>query len=162
MLLPVEIGVYVKGSTEYLEVQPEIVNWRTGGLLKRIATGGIAGGHVNGWVPKGVSALAVPRTTEFIIVAPEGTAITEYQLLRLDAKADRREFRALSMSMIGARSGADRNQVVFEGRRLRSRTFSVALKDLEPGEYGFLPPLASGGGAPAAGAVGKLYTFSVR
>ena len=157
--IPTEIGVYVKTSDGYTEVDPELVTWRTGGLLKSVVTMGISGGHVNGAISKGTSPLAVPADVEFLVITPEGTSITEYQLLRLDAKGSRREFRALSSGLGNSRSGTDKNQVPFEGRRLRPRVFQVALTNLKPGEYALLPAFTS---TNSAGASGKAYTFTVR
>lgn len=157
--LPSELGVYAVGPQGYTEVQPELVTWRSGGFWKRVATAGIVGGHINGTVSGGSSRLAMPRDIELIIVAPEGTAITEYQLLRLFTKSTRREFRAMSTSFLATRSGADMNQVPFEGEKLKSRTFRIKLLQLEPGEYGLLPPLTSGANLTTAG---KIYSFTVR
>jgi hypothetical protein len=157
--LPSEVGVYVASTREYMEVEPEIVNWKTGGFLKRFATGGLLGGHVNGWVNRPTSGLAVPPGVEFVLVTPEGTAASEYQLLKLDAKSSRREFRALTMNIIGAQSGSERNQIQFRGERVRPRTYRVQLTDLAAGEYGFLPPFAINS---SAGSIGKIYAFTVR
>lgn len=82
---------------------------------------GLAGGHVNGWINGGRSANVLRLPAEVVIYAPEGTAITEYQLLRCDAKDTRREFRVMSTSMAGARSGADRNAVEFAGDKVAPR-----------------------------------------
>ena len=77
-----------------MEIEPEVVGWQTGGLLKSMATAGLTKGHVNGKVMKSKSPLQVPTSVEIYIKSAEGTSVTEYQLLRLDQHGDRREFRA--------------------------------------------------------------------
>ena len=153
--MPTEIGVYAISDGKLIEVQPEIVNWRTGGFLKSMATAGIKGPHVNGWVSSPASRLQVPHDAELLIMTPEGFAATEYQLLRLNTKKDRREFRTMTMGMLGAKGGSSENAVVFESEKRAPRTFAIrATEELKPGEYGILPP--------GAGAAGKLYTFTVK
>ena len=46
-----EIGVYVALNGVMTELQPEIVNWQTGGGIKTHATLGIVKGDVNGKIP---------------------------------------------------------------------------------------------------------------
>jgi hypothetical protein len=156
---PSEVGVYVGIAGDRREVYPEIVNWRTGGLLKRMATGGLVGGYVNGWLTGGAARLQVEQPTQFVIVAPEGTSITEYQLLRLDAKGTRREFRAMSTSFASARSGAGTYAIAFEGTKQAPGVFTVDIASLQLGEYGFLPP---GLNAASLASSGKMYAFSVK
>ena len=38
-----ELGIYLKKANEWTEVLPEVVNWKTGGALKSLATASIAG-----------------------------------------------------------------------------------------------------------------------
>jgi hypothetical protein len=155
--LPTEVGVYVKGPSTYMEVEPEVANWKTGGFWKSVATGGILRGHVNGTVASPSSRLAVPSSIELLIVTPEGTSATEYQILRLDQKADRREFRTMTVTAVGARSGSDRNLIPSNPEKLQARTYLIKLNQLNAGEYGVLPPFAA---SPLP--TSKLYTFTVR
>lgn len=56
-------------------------------------------------------------------------------------------------------SGATRDLVQFESKKVASRTYTIELGGMGAGEYGFLPPgavLSSSGGS-----VGKMYTFRV-
>jgi hypothetical protein len=154
---PGEIGVYITTPEGHVDIRAEVVNWLTGGRWKSILTGGVLRGHVNGYVDSSTSALAVPRSFELIIVTEDGTDASEYQLLQLDVKGDRREFRALSMTAFRTRSGAQQNLVEFESTKLQPRTYRARLV-LPAGEYGLLPPSTSGNVAMA----GKLYGFTVR
>jgi len=158
--LPAEAGVYVRAANKWVEIQPEVVIWQTGGMLKRFATAGIVQGDVNGKI-KGTHSGNVVRTPlEFLIVATEGVTITDYQLLRLREQRDSREFRTVTGGIFSSSGGATRDAVPFEGAKVVSRTFSVNLPTLEAGEYGFLP---TGASTPSSSAnVGKMYTFRVR
>lgn len=153
-----EAGVYYKKGEQWVELLPEVVNWRTGGVLKTIVTAGLVSGDVNGFILGPNSRNAVKTPVEFLIYAPEGIAITEYQLLRLRQKSDRREFRTVTGGVLHASGGATRDLVPFEGKKIAPRMWTVILPNLGPGEYGFLAPGAVS--AQHAGAqLGKMYTF---
>jgi hypothetical protein len=154
-----EIGVYVKKDGKFVMVEPEIVTWRTGGVLKTIATAGLTRGHVNGKVNDPHSRLQLSAPLEFLMVCPEGTSAAEYQLLRLQEKNDRREFRAMTGGIIHASGGADRNAVDFEFERIRPRTYSIRISQLDDGEFGFLAPGAAM--SASAASLGKIYTFGL-
>ncbi len=160
--LPTEIGVYIKRDEQWIEIQPEIVNWKTGGVLKNIASAGVVKGDVNGLINGAHSRNAIQTPLGFLIVTPEGVALTEYQLIRLREKKDTREFRTVTGGVFHASTGATRDLLQFEGTKVASRSFSVNLPTLGAGEYGFLPPgaMAGSGGAGAA-RLGKMYTFRV-
>ena len=157
---PSEIGVYVKNADEWLELQPEVVNWKTGGVLKHIASVGVVKGDVNGHIDGRASRNRVAGARDFLIVAPEGVAITEYQLLKLNQHSDNREFRTVTGGVFHVKGGATRDLVDFESKKIAPRTFLVRLTGLTKGEYGFLPPGAmtsSSSGAP----LGKIYSFGI-
>lgn len=156
--LPNEIGVYHKKGDAWVELLPEVVNWKTGGILKSVATAGIVKGDVNGRINGKNSRNTVKTPLEFVIYAPEGVAITEYQLLRLREQRDAREFRTVTGGVLHVSGGATRDLVAFEGKRVASRTFAVTLSNLQPGEYGFLPPGAVASGHASA-SLGKIYSF---
>ena len=155
-----EIGVYFKKKDELVEINPEVVNWKTGGFLKNVASGGLIKGDVNGNIKGGQSKNRVTIPLEFLIKTPEGVAITEYQLIRLHQNKDEREFRTVTGGVLHASGGTTRDVVEFEGKRIANRTSSVVLPDkIGAGEYGFLPPGAFGSANSAS--IGKMYTFRV-
>jgi hypothetical protein len=156
--LPQEIGVYISLKGKLTEIEPEIVGWQSGGMLKAVATAGLTKGHVNGKVMNPKSQLQVPTPVEIYIKTAEGTAVTEYQLLRLDQHDNRREFRAMTGGIIHASGGAERNAVQFETEKLGNRIWKIVLKNLTKGEYGFLPPGVSSASLSSSG---KIYTFGV-
>ena len=104
--LPTEVGVYAKKQGQWVEVPPELVYWKSGGVLKTIATAGIRHGDVNGHVPGASSHTSFASPLELLIVAPEGIAVDEYQLLRLRGNKDNREFRTVTGGILHAQSGS--------------------------------------------------------
>src|SRR5689334_5896205 len=88
-----EIGVYYNKNGAWADLSPEIVNSKTGGTLKRIGTAGIIKGDINGHVNGLHSPNHLKTPIELLVYTPEGTAITEYQMLRLRDQKDSREFR---------------------------------------------------------------------
>ncbi len=156
--IPDDIGIYLKVRGKLVDVVPEVVGWKTGGALKSFATNGLTKGHVNGTVQGPKSALQIGTDAEFIIKCPEGTAPTEYQLLRLDMKNDRREFRAVTGGIIHSSSGAEKNTEKFDYEKVAARVFRIKLPPLKKGEFGILPPGSTSGNVASSG---KMYTFGI-
>lgn len=157
-----EIGVYSKKDGTWVELLPEIVNWKTGGTLKRVATAGVVKKDINGNIPGPSSRNSVKSPVEFLIVTSEGVSITEYQLIRLRTNKDYREFRTVTGGILNQQSGAMRDIVPFEGKRVSPRTFSVLLPgNLGAGQYGFLSPGATGSTGNTQAQIGKMYTFRI-
>jgi hypothetical protein len=155
-----DVGVYYKKKDEWVDLLPEVVNWKTGGFLKSAATGGLVKGDVNGNIKGGQSKTRLSTPLEFLIKTSEGVAITEYQLIRLRPNKDEREFRTVTGGVLHASGGAGRDLVEFEGKRIAGRTYTVVLPDnIGAGEYGFLPPGAVSSSNSAS--IGKMYTFKV-
>lgn len=157
---PKEIGVYLKKDNQWLEIQPELVNWKTGGVVKSMVSLGVVKQDINGHLDGKQSRTVVNSPLEFLIVTPEGTAITEYQLIKLNQNRDDREFRTMTGGVFHSKGGATRDLMPFENQKVASRTFTISLTVTKAGEYGFLPPGAltqlSG-----ASTLGKMYTFSI-
>ncbi len=158
--IPPYLGVYFKRDGEWVEILPEVINWKTGGVLKSIATVGVVKGDVNGKIDGPHSRSRVFAPLDFIINTPEGVAITEYQFIRLREKKNRREFRTVTGGVFHASGGSTRDLVPFEGKRISSHTYSITLTTLNPGEYGFLPPGAFTS-SHASASLGKMYTFTI-
>jgi hypothetical protein len=156
--LPEEVGVYVALNGKLSEVEPEIVGWQTGGVVKSNLTLGLDKGHLNGKIMKPRSPLQIPSPVVFVIKTLEGTSVNEYQLLRLYKKGSRREFRAITGGVFHASGGAERNDLTFRPEKIANRTWRIRLEDLRIGEYGFLPPGLS---SASIASNGKMYTFGV-
>ena len=156
-----EVGVYVKNKDgKWVELLPEVVNWKSGGALKRFATDGIVKGDVNGHLEGKASKNSLNTPLDFLIYMQEGVAITEYQLLRLRESGNSREFRSVTGGVVHSSGGAQRDNVDFDGKKLAPRMYEVVLgNDVKTGDFGFLPPGAMSSSNMASS--GKMYTFHV-
>ena len=153
-----DIGVYFKRGSEWEEMLPEVVNWKTGGVLKHVATVGVVKGDVNGHLDGPHSKNSLKTPIEVLIYTPEGVSITEYQLLRLHETSNYREFRTVTGGVMHESGGATRDVIPFEGKRVQKGVYRVQLPNtLGAGEYGFLPPGA--GTSHSSASIGKIYTF---
>jgi hypothetical protein len=157
--VPKEVGIYWVKDGNPSEVGAEVVNFRTGGVGKMILTDGLDKGHTNGVVNGPHSKTQALNPAQFIIVTYEGVTASEYLLVRLDKKNDRREFRQETGGVFHKSSGAGRNEVGFDAVKLAPRTYRVKLGNLTAGEYGFLPPI--GPENRTASANGRIYSFSI-
>jgi hypothetical protein len=153
-----EVGVYVVLNGVMTELQPEIVNWQTGGFIKTRATLGIVKGDRNGKIPGPRSAVQLPVPIDVIVKTLEGTSVTEYQLLHLHTKDNRREFRSVTGGVVHQSGGAIRDSLSFQPRKIADRTWEIRLDHLSNGEYGLLPPGVSSASISASG---KMFTFSI-
>jgi hypothetical protein len=153
----IEIGVYYRKAGKWEEMLPEVVNWKTGGVFKRVATAGIVKGDVNGNIQGAHSRNSLKSPVEVLIYTHEGIAVTEYQLLRLRENSNYREFRTVTGGVMHESGGATRDLVPFEGKKVASRMYKVVLPSLGAGDYGFLPPEAVSLSKGAS--IGKMYTF---
>lgn len=155
---PQEVGVYMVRDGRLTAVQPEIVNWQTGGVLKTFASLGLVKGDVNGKVMGGRSPTRATSDLSFLVKTPEGTSVEEYQLLRLHSKSNRREFRSVTGGILHVSGGAQRDEVPFQPEKVGDRLWKIDIHGLARGEYGFLPP---GVASASISASGKMYTFDV-
>jgi hypothetical protein len=164
--LPDEVGVYQVLPGKLIAIEPEIVNWRTGGVVKNAVTLGLDKGHVNGTVAGPHSKLNVTVVpfgmagpVQFYLRCLEGNSASEYQLLRFWEKTDRREFRSVTGGILHARGGAEDNVIAFKFEKIAPRTYKIELPNVDMGEYGFLAPGAAASADLAS--QGKVYTFRI-
>ncbi len=152
-----DVGLYFKKGGNWEEMLPEVVNWKTGGVIKHLATAGVVKGDVNGHINGAHSRNSTASPLEIFIYAPEGVSITEYQLLHLHENPDSREFRTVTGGILHESGGTTRDVIPFEGKKVANRMFKILLPKIGAGEYGFLPPEAV---SLAKGAsIGKIYSF---
>ncbi len=157
-VLPTQLGVYVKIQGSWTALVPEAVTWKSGSMVKSVASGGIVKGDVNGYIDGGVSNYRVPTPLEMLIVVPEGFDIADYQLLKLREHEDFRDFRSVSGGVFHASGGATRDVVPFDSVKVAPRTFHVTISTAL-GEYGLLPPGAFS--SMNAASSGKIYAFQL-
>jgi hypothetical protein len=153
-----DIGVYRRARNTWIPVATEQVNWKTGGVLKSIATDGIVKGDVNGRLTGGGSATQLNTPLEFLIKTPDGVDATDFQLVHLREKSDAREFRTMTGGVFHRSGGASRDAVTFTQTRIAKHIYKVTLSpNLPRGEYGFLAPGLTN--SSVSGSTGKAYTF---
>jgi hypothetical protein len=155
-----EIGVYYQKAGVWTDIDPEVVSFKSGGVLKSMATDGIVKGDMNGHLKGAHSKTDVTSPVEILIYAPEGVAASEYQLLFLRQSGDAREFRTITGGVFHKSGGASRDAVEFQARKIAPRTFAITLDHPKGGDYGLLPP-SSGDATGSTGRLGKLYTFHI-
>ena len=155
-----EVGVYFKKDEGWADLAPEVVNFKTGGVLKSIGSAGIVKGDVNGHVNGEHSKTVLKTPFELLVYTSEGVAITEYQLLRLRAQKDAREFRTVTGGVMHVSGGQTRDAVAFESKKIAPRTYQIGLPNLTAGDYGLLPP-ASSDATGGSGRLGKIYSFRI-
>jgi len=153
-----EVGVYFKKGGTWTDLPPEVVNFKTGGVMKSIGTAGIVKGDINGHVNGNHGKTQLKSPVELLVYTPEGTAITEYQLLRLREQKDSREFRTVTGGLMHVSGGATRDLIPFESKKIAPRTYEIVLPGLGGGDFGLLPP-AGGDSTSSSGRIGKVYSF---
>jgi hypothetical protein len=112
-----QVGVYIKKGDSWAEVNPEVANFKTGGVLRTIGTAGIVKGDVNGHLNGLHSPNQVKSPMEFLIYTQEGVSITEYQLLRLRDQKNSREFRTVTGGVMHVSGGATRDLLPLRARK---------------------------------------------
>jgi hypothetical protein len=169
--LPDEVGVFLRQKDKLVSIEPEIVNWKTGGVIKEAVTLGLDKGHINGtvnrphsrldltWAGGRTSAFMGIAALEFYIHCSEGDSASEYQLLHFWEKGNRREFRTVTGGVLHASGGAQNNVIDFTFDKVASRTYKIDLANLSVGEYGFLAPGTTA--SLNAASQGKVYTFRI-
>ena len=151
-----EVGVYYRKGDVWADLAPEVVNFKTGGVVKSIATAGVVKGDINGHLNGEHSPNGLKSPVDILVYAPEGTNVSEYQLLRLHDQKDSREFRTVTGGVLHVSGGATRDMIPFESKKIAPRTWEIVLPTLGSGEYGLLPPSASD-----STRIGKLYSFRI-
>jgi len=156
------VGVYFRvPDGRWQEVTAEVVNFKTGGAVKHLATVGLVKGDLNGHIGGKQSHLRLKTPASFIFYVPEGRSPGEYQLLRLRVNNNNREFRSVTGGIAHVTGGAIRDDVDFASKKIAPRVYEIVLNaDIGKGEFGFLPPLDTVSEKNMASS-GKIYTFSI-
>jgi len=156
-----DVGVYFQDkSGAWKTLEPEIVNFKTGGVLKSIASEGIVKGDVNGHVPGKHAKNVLTFPVTLAVYVPEGVDIAEYQLLRLRENSNNREFRSVTGGVFHQSGGAARDDLEFHADKIAPRVYKIVLDQaLGKGEYGLLPPGSYTSSNMASG--GKIYSMSI-
>lgn len=156
-----EIGVYYKTKEgTWKEMDPEIINFKSGGFLKSFASQGIVKEDMNGHLKGATAKLVLTRPVEFLIYAPDGVVADEYQLLKLRVNSNNREFRSSTGGVFHTSTGAKRDDVPFVANKIAPHLYEFSVPaDGAVGEYGILPPGSVSTSNAASG--GVIYTFKI-
>jgi hypothetical protein len=156
-----EPGVYYKDRNgAWAELLPEVVYFKSAGVMKSVATAGVMRQNQNGHVQGSRAKISLSFPVEIAVYMPEGTAITEYQLLRLHIVGNAREFRSVTGGAFHSSGGDARDEVEYQAEKIAPRVYHITLSSsFGRGEYGLLPPAAVS--SSKTGSVGKLYTISM-
>jgi hypothetical protein len=174
-LPPPEVGVYWKNEATFVPIEGQTISQaKVGGRAGSMFTYGMRSEHWDAFVNGPTSKNRVKdRQPLFYLYVPDGSSASDFVLLKLNKKGDRREFQIGSFGGVTAgKSGVKRDkEVPFKYEHVAIRTFRLTLNDaLAPGEYGFFmgtgqEAMMSGGragGSNSGGATaGRIFDFTV-
>jgi hypothetical protein len=151
--------IFYMKDNQWVSMQPEEVSWKAGGLFKSVATLGVKKRDVDGSVDGASSKNRLKLPGQFVLYIPGGVDIREYQLLHLRPREGGREFRAAIGDDFHVSGGRD--LVPFDSKPVTRHGFLITVKDLSPGEYGWVPPEAALNAHDATAPPGRIFTFAV-
>ena len=173
-LPPPEVGVYWKNGVNFILIQGQaLTNAKVGGKAGSFFTDGLRNQHWDAYVEGPTSKNVVrERRPAFYIYVPDGTDSSDYVLLKLNKKDNRREFQVGSFGGItGGKSGIQRDkEVPFKAEHVGIRMYRIALdSEFKPGEYAFFMGTgqsasmsgARGGNRSGGVASGRIYDFNI-
>jgi hypothetical protein len=173
-LPPPEVGVYWKNGVSFVLIQGQaLTNAKVGGKAGSFFTDGLKNQHWDAYVEGPVSKNVVrERRPSFYLYVPDGADSSDYVLLKLNKKDNRREFQVGSFGGItGGKSGVKRDkEVPFNAEHVGIRTYRINLDaELKPGSYAFFMGTgqsatmsgAKGGNRSGGVASGRIYDFDV-
>jgi hypothetical protein len=173
-LPPPEVGVYWENGSAFILVQGRAVTQtKAGGKAGSYFTDGMRNQHWDAYIGGPTSAnLVKERHPSFYFYVPDGDDASDYVLIKLNKKSDRREFQIGSFGGVtGGKSGVKRDkEVAFTAEHVGIRIYKVTLsEDLKPGEYAFFMGTgqantmsgATGGNRSGGAAAGRIYDFSI-
>ena len=173
-LPPPEVGVYWRDGSRFVLIEGQYISQsKVGGKAANVFTYGIRNVHWDAFLNGNTSTNRVRELRPtFYFYVPDGSSASDYVLLKLNRKGDRREFEIGTFGgWLGGRSGVDRDkEIPFKSAHVGIRIYKVLLtSDLKPGEYAFF--MGTGqqsatagqmGGKGAGGATtGRVYDFTI-
>jgi hypothetical protein len=172
-LPPQEVGVYWKDGYSFMRVEGEILSQaKVGGRAGSMFTYGLRAEHWDAYVNGPTSKNRVKeRRPLFYFYVPEGASASDFILIKLEKKGNRREFQVGSFGGVtGGKSGVKRDkEVSFKSDHVAVRTYRITLdEDLKPGEYAFFMGTgqqsmmsSNRGGTSGGSASGRIYDFTI-
>jgi hypothetical protein len=174
-LPPPEVGVYWKNVNAFILIEGQAISQaKVGGKAGSMFTYGMRNEHWDAYLngPKSKNVIN-DRQPVFYLYVPDGSSASDFVLIILEKKGDRREFQIGSFGGItGGKSGVKRDkEVAFTAEHAGIRTYKIKLDAaMKPGEYAFFmgtgqqATMAGGstGGARSGGAAaGRVYDFRI-
>jgi hypothetical protein len=174
-LPPPEVGVYWKNVNAFILIEGQAISQaKVGGKAGSMFTYGMRNEHWDAYLngPKSKNVIN-DRQPVFYLYVPDGASASDFVLIILEKKGDRREFQIGSFGGItGGKSGVKRDkEVAFTAEHAGIRTYKIKLDAaMKPGEYAFFmgtgqqATMAGGstGGARSGGAAaGRVYDFRI-
>jgi hypothetical protein len=174
-LPPPEVGVYWKNANAFQRIEGQAISQtKVGGKAGSMFTYGMRNEHWDAFLNGPQSKNIIQdRSPVFYIYVPDGASASDFVLISLEKKGDRREFQIGSFGGItGGKSGVKRDkEVTFTAEHAGIRTYKLKLDaSMKPGEYAFFmgtgqsSTMAGGstGGARSGGAAaGRVYDFRI-
>jgi len=148
---PIGPGIYLRHGPDWERVDQEAVYWHHHGDKVK---------DIEGSVLRPASATQTyPGGSDFLIITTKETSVIQYQLLRLKTEVDKRTFKPAPSGLVYNNGGSD--LIRFDPQQLGASSWLVSIHDVEPGEYGFLPPATSQVHS-TTNLASTLYTFRVK
>jgi hypothetical protein len=174
-LPPPEVGVYWKNGNAFARVEGQAISQaKVGGKAGSMFTYGLRNEHWDAYLNGPQSKNVIQdRLPEFYIYVPDGASSSDFVLISLEKKGNRREFQIGSFGgIMGGKSGVKREkEIAFTAEHAGIRTYKIKLAAaMQPGEYAFFmgtgqsSTMAGGqtGGARSGGAAaGRVYDFRI-
>jgi hypothetical protein len=174
-LPPPEVGVYWKNANAFVLIEGQAISQaKVGGKAGSMFTYGLRNEHWDAYLNGPESKNVIQdRQPIFYLYVPDGSSASDFVLISLEKKGNRREFQIGSFGGItGGKSGVKRDkEVAFTAEHAGIRTYKIKLDAaMKPGEYAFfmgtgqLATMAGGqtGGARSGGAAaGRVYDFRI-
>jgi hypothetical protein len=174
-LPPPEVGVYWKNANAFQRIEGQAISQtKVGGKAGSMFTYGMRNEHWDAFLNGPQSKNIIQdRSPVFYIYVPDGGSASDFVLISLEKKGDRREFQIGSFGgLTGGKSGVKRDkEVAFTAEHAGIRTYKLKLDaSMKPGEYAFFmgtgqqSTMAGGGtgGARSGGAAaGRVYDFRI-
>jgi hypothetical protein len=174
-LPPPEVGVYWKNGNAFDRVEGQAISQaKVGGKAGSMFTYGLRNEHWDAFLDGPQSKNVInEHQPVFYLYVPDGASASDFALISLEKKGDRREFQIGSFGGItGGKSGVKRDkEIAFTAEHAGIRTYKIKLNaPMKPGEYAFFmgtgqqANMAGGstGGARSGGAAaGRVYDFRI-
>jgi hypothetical protein len=173
-LPPPEVGVYWRDGRNFILLQGRALDQaKVGGKAGSFFTDGMRNQHWDAYVEGPTSRNIVKeRNPSFYFYVPDGEDSSDYVLIKLNKKGDRREFQIGSFGGVtGGKSGVKRDkELEFRAEHMGIRIYKLTLgAPLKPGEYAFFMGTgasatmsgAKGGNRSGGAASGRIYDFSI-